>query len=289
MRMKKKRILIVMVAMCLLTIFVAGCSSKSSRQDSTVSIKKVGSVKENKKLHALLPKRIKDAGEIKNGIDDAYPPMDFKDGNGNLTGFDIDVDKALAARLGVKIKNTPTDWDGIIPSLQSKKFDMILSAMGITKERAKSVSFSKPYFNGGMTIILNKKTSNIKNVKDLNSLKGKIVGVQAGAQAIVDRVSKIPGVKEVKKYDSATLALQDLANKRIYAYVDDFEVANYYMQKVPGTYSKKVLNIKEPYGIAFRKNDKKLQNSVQKAMDSLKKDGTLSKISKKWFKYDVYK
>lgn len=287
--MKNRKILILLFSMIFVVASLTACGSNSKNNDSTVSISKVGKVKENKKIYKLLPKRIKKAGEIKNGIDDAYPPMDFKNSDGELTGFDIDVDKALAARLGVKIKNTPTDWDGIIPSLQSKKFDMILSAMGITKERAKSVSFSKPYFNGGMTIILNKKMGNIKNVKSLNDLSGKKVGVQAGAQAIVDRVEKIKGVAEVKKYDSATLALQDLANKRIYAYVDDFEVANYYMQKVPGTYSKKVLNIKEPYGIAFRKDDKELQNAVQKAMDSLKKDGTLSKISNKWFKYDVYK
>ncbi|KRM92090.1 substrate-binding periplasmic protein [Liquorilactobacillus cacaonum] len=288
--MKKGKLIFTTLMFFLVSVILVGCSSKSSnKENSTVSIAKVGKVKEDKSLYKLLPSRIKKSGEIKNGIDDAYPPMDFKNSNGKLTGFDIDVDKALAAKLGVKINNIPTDWDGIIPSLQSKKFDMVLSAMGITAERAKAVSFSKPYFNGGMTIIVNKKVTNVKKIKSLSDLKGKTVGVQAGAQAIVDRVDAIKGVKQVKKYDSATLALQDLANKRIAAYVDDFEVANYYMQKVPGTYSKVVLNIKEPYGIAFRKNDKQLQKAVQKAMDSLKKDGTLTKISKKWFDYDVYK
>lgn len=288
--MKKGKLFLVVSMFFLVSMTLVACGSNASTSKSkTVSISKVGKVKEDKKLSALLPSRIKKSGEIKNGIDDAYPPMDFKNSNGQLTGFDIDLDKAIAAKLGVKINNIPTDWDGIIPSLQSKKFDMVLSAMGITKERAKEVSFSKPYFNGGMTIIVNKKVTNIKKIKNLSDLKGKTVGVQAGAQAIVDEVDGIKGMKQVKKYDSATLALQDLANKRIDAYVDDFEVANYYMQKVPGTYSKVVLNIKEPYGIAFRKNDSKLQKAVQKAVDSLKKDGTLTKISEKWFDYDVYK
>ncbi|WP_311406801.1 ABC transporter substrate-binding protein [Liquorilactobacillus uvarum] len=288
--MKKKTMFLLAVMFLLVGGTLAGCGAKSSTKKSqAVSISKIGKVKEDKKLHTQLPTRIKKAGEIKNGIDDAYPPMDFKDSNGNLTGFDIDVGKALGAKLGVKVNNVPTDWDGVIPSLQSKKFDMILSAMGITAERAKSVSFSKPYFNGGMTIITNKKVAASKNIKKLSNLKGKTVGVQAGAQAIVDKVENVKGVKQIKKYDSATLALQDLANKRIDAYVDDFQVANYYMQKVEGTYSKSILNVKEPYGIAFRKDDGELQSAVQKALDSLKKDGTLSKISKKWFDYDVYK
>ncbi|KRL35344.1 transporter substrate-binding domain-containing protein [Liquorilactobacillus uvarum] len=288
--MKKKTMFLLAVMFLLVGGTLEGCGTKSSTKKSqAVSISKIGKIKEDKKLHTQLPTRIKKAGEIKNGIDDAYPPMDFKDSNGNLTGFDIDVGKALGAKLGVKVNNVPTDWDGVIPSLQSKKFDMILSAMGITAERAKSVSFSKPYFNGGMTIITNKKVAASKNIKKLSNLKGKTVGVQAGAQAIVDKVENVKGVKNIKKYDSATLALQDLANKRIDAYVDDFQVANYYMQKVEGTYSKSILNVKEPYGIAFRKDDGELQSAVQKALDSLKKDGTLSKISKKWFDYDVYK
>lgn len=269
-------------------VSLAGCGSSSTTGNSdSVKISKVGTVKKSSKLHKLLPSRIKKSGIIKNGIDDSYPPMDFKNDSNQLVGFDIDVGKAIGAKLGVKVKNVPTDWAGIIPSLKSKKFDMVLSAMGITKERAKSVSFSKPYFNGGMTIIMNK--SDKSAIKNASDLKGKVVGVQAGSQACIDYVQKINGVKSIKKYDSATEALQDLGNKRINAYVDDFQVANYYMKKVPGTYARVMLKVDEPYGIAFRKSDGKMQSSVQKAFDELKKDGTLSKISEKWFNYDIYK
>ncbi|MFT8930650.1 MAG: transporter substrate-binding domain-containing protein [Sporolactobacillus sp.] len=287
----KKSLLLVISLFVAFGFVLGGCgSSKSSTAGNKVTVLKgIGKIKKNAKLYHSLPSRIKKANVIMNGIDDSYPPMDFRDDNNNLTGFDIDIDKALSAKLGVTIKNVPTDWNGVIPSLQSKKFDMILSAMGITKERAKSVSFSKPYFLGGMTIIVNKADKQSSGIKSGKDLKGKAVGVELGSQAVIDYVDSIKGVKSVKKYDSATEALQDLANKRINAYVDDFEVANYYMQKVPGKYAKVILNIKEPYGIAFRKNDSQLQNAVQKAFDELKEEGVLSKISEKWFKYDIYK
>lgn len=288
----KKTMMIIASLVVVLGFVLGGCSSQntsSATSSSVTNIAGIGKVTKNKALYNSLPARIKKANEIVNGIDDSYPPMDFRDDNNNLTGFDIDIDQALSAKLGVQIKNIPTDWSGIIPSLQAKKLDMILSAMGMTSDRAKAVSFSKPYFMGGMTIITNKGDTKNATIQTANDLKGKVVGVQLGGQAIVDFVSKIPGIKEVRKYDKTTEGLQDLANKRLDAYVDDFEVGSYYMTKVPGQYTKHDLNMNEPYGIAFRKGDTQLQSAVQKAFNELKKDGTLGKISKKWFKYDIYK
>lgn len=288
----KKTMMIIASLVVVLGFVLGGCSSQntsSATSSSVTNIAGIGKVTKNKALYNSLPARIKKANEIINGIDDSYPPMDFRDDNNNLTGFDIDIDQALSAKLGVQIKNVPTDWSGIIPSLQAKKLDMILSAMGMTNDRAKAVSFSKPYFMGGMTIITNKGATKNATIQTASDLKGKVVGVQLGAQAIVDFVSKIPGIKEVRKYDKTTEGLQDLANKRLDAYVDDFEVGSYYMTKVPGQYTKHDLNMNEPYGIAFRKGDTQLQSAVQKAFDELKKDGTLGKISNKWFKYDIYK
>jgi polar amino acid transport system substrate-binding protein len=287
----KKMLSLIITCIAALSIVLAGCSAQNGSTDqngaSDGNLKGIGTVKQNKEIYNSLPERIKKSKEIINGIDDSYPPMDFRDDNNNLVGFDIDIDRALSAKLGVQIKNVPTDWSGIIPSLQNKKLDMILSALGITKDREKSVSFSKPYFMGGMTVISNKKNKHpIKNDKDL---KGKVVGVQLGAQAIVDYAEKVPGIKDVKKYDKTTEGLQDLANGRIDAYIDDFQIASYYMTKVPGQYVKHELGVEEPYGIAFRKDDKKLQDSVQKAFDELKQEGVLSKISKKWFGEDIYK
>ncbi|MGG3772604.1 transporter substrate-binding domain-containing protein [Heyndrickxia faecalis] len=288
-----KKILLIVLPLIFISLALTGCSSNSTSADNKVpsktKIEGIGTITKDKSLYKSLPSRIKESNEIVNGIDDSYPPMVFRDDNNNLVGFDIDIGRALEAKLGVKIKNVPTDWSGIIPSLQAKKFDMVLSAMGITDERKKEVSFSKPYFIGGVTIISNKDDRNMKSVKDGSDLKGKIVGVQLGSQAIIDYIEKIRGIKKIKKYDKTTEALQDLTNNRIDAVVDDFQVGSYYIQKVPGKYQKVDQSIDEPYGIAFRKNDKQLQKTVQKAIDELKKDGTLSKISKKWFETDIYK
>lgn len=102
-------------------------------------------------------------------------------------------------------------------------------------------------------------------------------------------IKEIPGLKETKKYQQTTDAFLDLQNDRIEAVVADPMVGDYYNVKDPGKFKKvKEYMGKEPVGAAFRKSDKALRDAYQKAFDELKKDGTMSKLSKKWFGYDVY-
>jgi polar amino acid transport system substrate-binding protein len=219
------------------------------------------------------------------GLDDSYPPMEYRDDKNALVGFDINFGTAIGKKLGVDIQWVPTAWDGIIPSLQSSKFDMILSSLSVTDERKKTIGFSEPYITGGPVIITLKGNDSVKTGNDM---VGKVIGCQLGSTG-EEAAKAITGIKELKKYDKITEALQDLAAKRTEAVVADDQVGRYYIGLDPNKFMIAGKMNDEPFGIGFRKDDTALISAVQKAIDELKADGTLSQISLKWFKTDYYK
>ncbi|OPJ65008.1 cystine-binding periplasmic protein precursor [Clostridium oryzae] len=246
---------------------MVGCTKKASGSSSTLD-------------------KIKSKKVITIGVDDTYPPMEFKDSSNKLVGYDVDMAEAVAKKMGVKIKWVPTAWDGIFGALSSKRFDLIHSSVSITDERKKTMIFSDPYITGGNSIFVKKGDTSIQSSDDL---KGKIIGVQAGTTG-EEVVSKMGTAKSVKKYQGMTEAFMDLLNGRTSAVVSDPMVGKYYAAKQPNKFEtvKSTLN-EEPIGVAFRKSDKSLRDAYNKAINDLKKDGTLSKISEKWFGEDIYK
>lgn len=265
-----KKFLSIITILAVSAAIFAGCGSSSSSKTSTGD----GSLK-----------RVKDAGTITVGIDDTYPPMEFTDSANKIVGFDIDMANDISKKLGVKVKYVPTSWDGIFLALGSKKFDVIQSSVSITDDRKKTMIFTKPYIYGGNAVFVKTGNSSIKSEKDL---AGKTVGIEVGTTA-QDVLNKIGTIKEVKKYNAMTDAFMDLKNGRIDAVVSDPQVGDYYIadKKTDFTRVKTMLN-EEPIGVAFRKSDVELRDAYQKAMDELKKDGTLSKLSVKWFGHDIY-
>ncbi|MBV4431485.1 amino acid ABC transporter substrate-binding protein [Clostridium tyrobutyricum] len=240
---------------------------------------------------------VKKAGVLKIGLEDSFPPMEFRDSNNKLVGFDVDMATEIGKRLGVKTQFVSTDFNGIILALKSGKFDAIISGMNITDERKKQIDFSKPYFMSGEIMIVKNGNTTITKSDDL---VGKTVGVELGTtgdtaaqnldKKLKDKYSK--GIKEIKKYDKATDVLQDLQAGRCDVVIIDEPVGRYYTS-APGKKGKyRVLSeklVSEATGIGFKKDNKELEESVQKAVDDMQKDGTLSKLSIKWFGTDEYK
>jgi len=230
-------------------------------------------------------KRAKDAGKLVIGLDDAFPPMGFRKEDGTLNGFDIDAAEEVGKRLGIKIEWQPTAWDGVIHSLNAKKFDCIWNGMTITDERAKQVAFTKPYIMDGQVAVVR---FDEKRFKDLQALKNVKVGAQKGSSAIkaVEKLANKP--TELKEYEDNPKALLDLESKRLDVVVIDNVTGRDFIAKRPGKF--KVVPgfiSKEPFGVAFRQDDKDLREAVQKTLDAMVKDGTLKKISKKWFAEDI--
>ncbi|MFU0825315.1 ABC transporter substrate-binding protein [Clostridium sp.] len=281
--MKKIGVILLTITMGL-SLFV-GCGGNTKTSIGGKENSSTASTSDGKTDTSL--EKVKEAGKLVIGLDDGYPPMEFRDEKNNLVGFDVDFANEIGKKLGVKVEFMPTEWNGILLALQSKKFDAIIAGLNITEERKKSIDFSEPYVMGGQVIAI--KGGN-KSIKTLADLKGKIIGCQLGSTGQKSAEDNLKDIKELKKYEKITQAFSELTIGRIDAVIMDAQVGGYYISKKPGEFE--VLNemvSEEPMGIGYRKGDKELKDEIQKIVDELEKDGTLSKLSIKWFGYDAYK
>lgn len=226
---------------------------------------------------------IKAKGKFVVGLDDSFPPMGFRDEKGQIVGFDIDMAKAAAEKLGVKVEFKPVEWDGVILSLNNKDIDVIWNGLTITEERKKQIAFSKVYLQNKQIIVV-QKNSTINSKKDLS---GKTVGLQMGSsseKALKADADTSKSLKEVRKYSNNTEALLDLSQGRTDAVIVDEVVGRYYIEKKPDLY--KILDDNfgvEDYGVGIRKTDTSFKEKLDEALDTIKSDGTADKISQKWF------
>ncbi|MEF2146171.1 MAG: amino acid ABC transporter substrate-binding protein [Desulfovibrionaceae bacterium] len=229
--------------------------------------------------------KVQAKGELVIGLDDAFPPMGFRTDDGKLVGFDIDAAEEAGRRLGVKIVWQPTAWKGVINSLNSNKFDAIWNGMTITEERAQQVLFSKPYMMDGQIAVVRMAET---EVATLEALGGKSVGVQAGSPALEAAKSLPMAPAQIREYDDNPKAFLDLESGRLAAVVVDNLSGLYFTAAQPGKFkSLPGFITKEPFGVAFRKDDVALRDKVQGAIDAMIQDGTMAKISIKWFGEDI--
>jgi polar amino acid transport system substrate-binding protein len=232
---------------------------------------------------------VKKRGTLVVGMEVAYVPYEFfKDGK--IVGYDPDIIAEMMPKLGVKAQLVDTAWNGIIPALYAKKFDCIVSAMTITKERAEKVLFSMPYADASNVMFLRADETRIKTGDDLS---GKTIGVQLGSAAAV--ISKtfedtmkakgLPGYKEVKQYEHYPEAYQDLLNKRVDAVVNSKSTLMVVMNDAPGKFKMVpgISDITAYFGMAFRKEDTALHAFFNGQLAAMKTDGRLAKLQQKWF------
>lgn len=225
---------------------------------------------------------------LKIGVDDTYPPMEFKETSSTKdVGFDIDMATEIGKRLNKKVEFESTAWDGIFSALDSRKYDCIVSAVSLTPERQKKYAFTKPYIANAQMIVVKKGDESIKTQDDL---KGRNVGCQVSTTANDSANTLLKkGMKfNLSTYDQIIQTFMALKSDKISAIVVDEVVGEYYINKSPNDYqaaSVKLTN--EPIGICFRKEDTALRDKVQKAIDGMNSDGTMKKISEKWFGKDL--
>jgi L-cystine transport system substrate-binding protein len=231
--------------------------------------------------------QVKQRGTLQIALEGTFPPFDYKAPNGELEGYDVDVAKAVAAKLGVKPMFITTEWSGIIAGLQSSRYDVIVNQVSITPERQKALDFSPPYTYSTAQLIQRKDDS--RQFKSLDELKGHKLGVSLGSN-YNDMAKSVPGI-DVKTYPGAPEYLRDLASGRLDAALNDRLMLAYLMKtsNLPLREGANVGDAQDEMGIPFRKGNPKFAKAISDAVDSLKADGTLTKISNKWFGIDVSK
>lgn len=215
-----------------------------------------------------------------------YPPMEFLDIDGNVVGFEIEMAKAIAKKLGVELGIVNTDFSGITEGLKSNRYDVVIATMNITDERKKSVLFSDPYIDEvGLSVITQINNTSINDFPDTD---GKVIGIQQGS--VAESWAEGKDFKEVKRYIRIADAFTDLRAGRVEAVVTDNVVGAYYMSKDAKSFRMvdKLFDA-GPVGIAMKMNSPELKKELDRILKELKDEGILSAISIKWFGKDIYK
>ena len=223
---------------------------------------------------------IRKAGTIVIASEGKFSPFNFVD-KGQLTGFEIDVANAVAAKMGLKVEWKMMGFDGLLVGLAQDRWDLVIASHGITEERSKAVTFANPHYCTGGVII--SKDGAIRTAKDLT---GKVVAVQTGT-TYYDNAKKLP-VKDVRNFPQDNSARAALETGHVDAWVTDKFVGKASLAATPATALKMGdFLFTEKIAAAVGKGNAGLVAEVNKALAAIMADGTYAAISKKWFNEDI--
>lgn len=224
------------------------------------------------------------------GIDDTFVPMGFRDKDGKLVGYDVELARQSLKKIGLKAKFQVIDWSMKETELKTGHIDMIWNGYTKNADRAKKVAFSNSYHHDKQVIVSMKN----QQINRLSDLKGKKLGAQTGSSGLLtydqkgNKLKKIVG-SDAQPYDTFDKALNDLQVGRLNAVLIDADYAGYYIahEKDPQAFKTIDTNFgQDSYGVGMRKGDVTLIKKVNEALAKSKADGTIDKLSQKYFGVD---
>jgi octopine/nopaline transport system substrate-binding protein len=263
-------------------------------------------------MAVALPQAARAQATVRMATEGAYAPWNFTLPGGKLDGFEIDLANDLARRMGVKMEIVAQDWDGIIPGLNARKYDAIIAGMSITPKRKEVIAFSRPYAvnTDGLVVMADGPLANLPGTGETWSLdsqidkakgaigrmgsfmKGKVIGVQGSttASTFVDKYFK--GSTEIREYKTVDQHNLDLVNGRVDAVLCNVTVMAELLAKpeMKGARFAGAFFSGGEFGadgIGLRKEDAALKEKFDKAIKEAILDGTLKKLSMKWFRVDI--
>jgi lysine/arginine/ornithine transport system substrate-binding protein len=233
----------------------------------------------------------RDADTLRLGIDLTYPPMDSKAPDGTFKGFDVDLGNEICRRVHAHCEWVELEFSGMIPALQARKIDAIMSSMAITEKRQQQILFSSKLFQFKSRLIARQGSALAGGV---GAMAGKQLGVQSGTQFEgYAQTHWAPGGARVVAYKSQDEVFQDLINGRLDGALLGTVEADYGFLRTPS--GKGFAFVGEPLamgdhgtGIGLRKDEGALQASINAAIASMLKDGTYAQIAHKYFDFDPY-
>ncbi|MBS5839404.1 MULTISPECIES: transporter substrate-binding domain-containing protein [Pseudomonas] len=224
--------------------------------------------------------------KYKVGIEGAYPPFNNKNPSGQVVGFDYDIAMALCAKMKAECEVVTSDWDGIIPALNAKKYDFIVSSLSITEDRKQAVDFTDPYYSNKQQFVAKK---GVEFKTDIDSLKSKQLGTQRSTQAATWLEDNVGG--DIKLYDTQENAYLDLSSGRVDGLLADKYAIYGWLKDDPAgkdyEFKGEPINEDDKVGIALRKGESDLRTKLNLALKEIKEDGTYKKINDKYFPFSI--
>jgi len=233
------------------------------------------------------------AQDLKVAIDPTYEPFTYKTADGKPTGFDVDIALAICEQIKRKCVFVEQVWDSMIPGLQARKYDVIISSMSVTEDRKKVVDFSDRYYKTPSSIVVKEGTT----YSGPASLKGKKIGVLKGSTQEKFAMGELkPAGVTVVPYEAQDQVYLDIKSGRLDGTVaDKVEVGGGFLSKPegkgygfvgPDQYDVKYYG--SGIGVAMRKGQDKLKGEINAAIKAIRGDDRYAKISKKYFSFDPY-
>ncbi|MEC3885109.1 amino acid ABC transporter substrate-binding protein [Halobacillus sp. HZG1] len=274
----KKFVLILSIGFLAMVLVACGSSEEGDQASSSEG-------NESDNSDQTLLEQIQESGELVIGTEGTYRPYTFHDENDKLTGFDVEIAREVADRLGVKPVFNETKWDSMFAGLNAERFDMVANQVGITEERQEEYSFSDPYIQSSAVIVTHKDNESIQSFEDLE-------GVNA-AQSMTSNYADIArdNGAEITSVEGFNESMQLLATKRVEATVNDrLSVLDYLNNRedAPVKIAARQDDASQS-GLLFRQGNEDLVKAVNEALQEMKDDGTYLEISEKWFGEDVSK
>ena len=282
--MMKKRLLSAVMASAMV-LSLAACGG--AKTETTAAETTAGKKEETTTADTTAAETAEAAGgTLIVGFDQDFPPMGFVGDNGEYTGFDLDLAKEVASRLGLEYKAQPIAWDSKDMELESGNIDCIWNGFTITG-REDDYTWTTPYMANKQVFVV----ANDSDIKSQADLAGKVVEVQADSSAEAalkenqDLANTFGQLLTTPDYNTAFM---DLEQGAVDAVAMDVIVAGYQIKQRNADF--KILDdslSEEEYGVGFKKGNTELRDKVQGALEEMAADGTLAKISDEWFGEDV--
>lgn len=230
--------------------------------------------------------QIQKSGVFKVGVEGTYPPMTYHDESGELTGFDVEVSKKVAEKLGVTAEFTESDWDSLLAGIDSKRLDTVINAVSITEERSQKYDFAGPYFYITQQIVVR---SDDDSIVDMDSLNGKKCANNM-TTAYLDLLENAGA--EIVPINTTEEAVSMINSGRADFTTFNSVIFNEYLKQHPDAKVKvafAIPDLVDTYAVPIRKGETRLLEAVQSALDELAAEGTLSEISEQYFGTDFTK
>ncbi|MFC4099841.1 amino acid ABC transporter substrate-binding protein [Paenibacillus xanthanilyticus] len=283
----KKRNYVLLMLVVVLTMALTACGAKNESNNSGTGNGTTAGTANNggEGAESTLLDTIKKEGKIRFGTEGTYAPFTFHDNNGELTGFDVELAREVAKRLGVEAEFVETKWDGMFAGIDAKRFDVIANQVSINEERLAKYDFSDPYIVSKAVLIVHEDNADIKALADL---KGKKSGQSLTSN--LTQIAKDNGA-EIVQVDGFNQAIEMLISKRIDATINDGLSFLDFKKQKPNAPIKIVAETEDASQSAFlfNKGNPELVQAVNEALKAMKDDGTYLSISEKYFGADVSK
>lgn len=260
-----------------LTAALAGCGSSAS--SAATSTDTAASTAETSGENEL--EKVKAAGKLVVGVEGTYPPFTYHDDNGELTGLDVELGKALAEKLGVEVEFQEAAWDSLLIGIDTERFDTVINSVSITDERAEKYDFSDPYYYEARRVVVRADDDSIHSPEDLNGKKIATNTTNAFIPWYEEQGVEVVGI------DTSGEAIDLLLSGRVDFVGTSVPVLNAYLQEHPDAADKVkeafvIPNSEDVIAILVRKGEPEFLDAINAALAELREEGTLKEISEKY-------